>query len=379
MVVGDPDKTWDRVSQGDRMDITDSKKGPWPEFTSELRRIVKQHVRSTHEPESLKGYDRRKPSKDLEFEEVHRFDLPRRRERTFCAICQEDQKFWWGSIFWWSDGYLRPVGHCCAGRVLGHGKVRRARRDYIERERHDRATTRLGLVQESLPSLIDDLQELMQDRAFERREEIRQQFNLVMQPLDRHLGAAIVHNDGWLIVERRQRQYGVEETHRGSSGEASSERFAFVRDPVGRLNGAAAIDHRLDPRQLVRGALQALKDTRGAIEATEFEMVKASRLEGLLKRIGNALERVDRALDTLAAVSVFFGRENLVTVCRWANDPDNGWIVGTHTPVRAGLKWTVDDDFETRVVLPSVYRAPQLPALQSMQNVLNRDIDDLAA
>lgn len=361
------------------MDSTDSKKGPWPEFTSELRRIVKRHIRSTHEPESLKGYDRRKPREGLEFEIVHSFDLPRTREKTFCASCQVEKKFRGGSIFWWSDGYLRPVGHCCVEKLLGRVKVRIARREYIERERHDRATKRLAMGRERLPSLIDDLQELMQDRAFEKRETIRRKFDQVMQPLDRHLRAAIVHNDGWLIIERRQRQYGVEETHRGSSGEAGSERFAFVRDPVGRLNGAAAIDHRLDPRQLVRGALQALKDTRGTIEATELEMVKASRLEGLLKRIGNALERVDRALDTLAAVRVFFGRENLVAVCRWANDPDNGWIVGTLTPVWGGLKWTVGDDFETGVVLPSDYRAPQLPALQSMQSVLKRDIDDLAA
>ena len=361
------------------MDSIDSKKGPWPEFTSELRRIVKKHVRSTHEPESLKGYDRRKPRKGLEFEIVYSFYLPRSREQTFCAVCQVEKKFRGGSIFWWSDGYLRPVGHCCVEKLLGRVQVRIARQDYIERERHDRATKRLSMVREGLPSLIDDLQELMQDRAFEKREKICQQLNLVMQPLARRLGAAFVHNDGWLIVERRQRQYGKEATHRGAAGEAGNERFAFVQDRVGRLNGSAAIDHRLDPRQLVRGAVNALKDTQGEIEAIEFEMVKASRLEGLLKRIGNALERVDLALHILAAVRVFFGRENLATVCRWANDPDNGWIVGSLTPVRAGLKWKADDEFETEVVLPLDYRAPQLPALQSMQSFLKRDIDDLAA
>src|ERR1700761_7414290 len=99
---------------------------------------AKQHIRETHNPESLMGLSWSRALREQPFIFVFDFHLkpekrPDRREAP-CPLCSpKSPKYYHGSLAWFPvEGVYRCIGNECAGHFIGKDEATAARKQFVD-------------------------------------------------------------------------------------------------------------------------------------------------------------------------------------------------------------------------------------------------------
>lgn len=279
-------------------------------------------IEETGEPERIPGLSRTKPDllvQDHEIVCIIYVKSERRGERNLicCTICNDKPKFLNGALLWSSDGFLRLVGNCCAGRYFHGGRFAQMRAS--KRAKDIRTSQENWLLERlpTIPELIRAAEELKAPADFIDRQKgrLRREATVLLSLLQRTFKVGA----GELTLERRIQGTSGLVGLRSSTGQASE----YETDVVGVLSGSPFVSNSFRPAADVRSLLETLKRIRvdDALEVvsnmSEAEVGETSR--AFLGAIRDGRQLTEKLVDAAS----FLSRKNVEILARWFNHPDN--------------------------------------------------------
>lgn len=344
--------------------------GPWKEATDDLRKYIHNEIKlNKNRPESLKGWQWSKPKHDLPFRALCDFDvkIPSAENilvrKVPCAICQVEEKFNIGWIFWFGDGWLRTVGNDCAREYLPKDEVRSTIRKEIERSNWEQASAFMSRILIRIDNVVPEVNTHTVHNSLYQLTKFRGEFRELIPALYNLLTAAVWYDNSALKVVRQASEI-TQEARAVAGGKQSKhdERIIHV------LRGGIVVDERIKLRVELDEAVAQLHTVKFKYKKSDFSEFRSRELNADLDKAAAAFKKLENIYDHIHAAQSFFTRENLLGICNWANDSEQEFLSGRFKPVPRGIGWSPRDKKDVQVSLASGFRAPKLPPLAKLKS-----------
>lgn len=344
-----------------------------PPGADEIQHLKKLFGRRFN-PLDLPGVSRTRPDRNVRVVMIFPiYVAPRKdryRDRVWCSICQ-CPKFHLGGLYWFSDGYIRPVGHCCSDTLFPHAKIEAARRAHFEK--HDRQNHQefYAATADLRAAVRDEISGLLKSSALKNFEFIQYELKAKMPTLNRRLVAAISSRGGELGIYRRVRQDIAdaikEDQRRGHLRLKSSPLPVDVFHSLGRLSGRQVLDGGIAPQIDLKRCLSKLE----RLEETLLKPDSHGEWSAVDKELGEILTNSLRAQKALVRSADFSGAPNIELVVRYANLEKD--CPGHYEVIPGGFSRTAPNSGETVTLrLPRMFAVPNVASLQTLKRALKR-------
>lgn len=344
-----------------------------PPSAGEVERLRKLFGRRFN-PFDLPGVSRTRPDRNVHVVMIFPiYVAPRKgryRDRVWCSICQ-CPKFHLGGLYWFSDGYIRPVGHCCSDTLFPHAKIEAARRAHFEK--HDRQNHEdfYAATADLRAAVRDEIHGLLKSSALRKFEFIRHELQAKMPTLNRRLVAAISLRGGELGINRRVRQ-DIADAFRADQGRGFLQQngppvHVDVFQSLGHLSGRQILDGGVAPQFDLKRCLSKLERLEETLPAPDSH----GEWSAFDKELGEILTAALRAQKALIRSADFSGAPNIGLVVRYAN-LEKG-CPGRYEVVPGGFSRTAPNNGETVTLrLPRMFAVPNVASLQTLKRALKR-------